>query len=140
MPPIFRQPLKKRETRASRLFVGVLFLFIAIGSSATVPRPDNVPRALGQLIGVAILIGPAIWLIASGLPNTMWLKAAQRRARRRIWYGLAGTGLLVMVGLEFLLAYIGWFIAGVLVAWAYWLGWTWISWIIADKKAVERFR
>jgi hypothetical protein len=124
----------------SRLVVGVLLLFIAIGSSATVPRADNVPRALGQLIGLVILIVPAVWLIASGLPKTMWPEAAQRRTRRRIWYRFAGIGLLLMVGLTFLLAYLGWFIAAVLVIWVYWFGWSWISWIIADKKALERFR
>jgi len=70
----------------------------------------------------------------------MGLDAARRRTRRRIWYRFAGSGLLVMVALAFLLAYLGWFIAAVLVTWVYWFGWTWISWIIADKKTAARFR
>jgi hypothetical protein len=43
-----------------------------------------------------------------------------------------------MVATALLLAYLGLFIAAVVVAWLYWFGWTWIAWLVADRRAVRR--
>ena len=96
--------------------------------------------ALGRLTGILVLVMVAVWLIASGLPKTTGLDKTQRRVRRKIWYVLVGTGLLVMVAAALLLAYLGLFAAAVAVTWLYWFGWTWISWLIADRRAVRRLR
>jgi hypothetical protein len=42
-----------------------------------------------------------------------------------------------MIVLMVLLAWLSLFMASVLVTWLYWFGWTWIAWLIADKKAVR---
>ena len=140
MPSLYPQPPQRRETRVSRLLVGVFFLFIALGTFARTPRTGTLAYELGRFTGALILAAPAIWLITSGLPKMIGLDAAQRRTRRRTWYGLAGAGFIIMMPVSFLLTYFGWFAAGAFVSWAYWLGWMWISWIIADKKIVERSR
>jgi hypothetical protein len=49
-------------------------------------------------------------------------------------------GLLVMTAVFLLLTYFGLLAAAVLMTWAYWFGWLWISWLMADKKAVQRLR
>lgn len=151
-PSLFGKPPRKRETRVARLFGGVFFLFIVIASSrgvlffvaalangAAIPRPESLPRALGQLTAALILAAPAIWLIASGLPKTLGLYAAQRRTRRRIWYRFIAAGFLVMTFLFRLFAFLGWPAAAGLVNLLFWLGWTWASWIYADRRTEQRF-
>jgi hypothetical protein len=81
----------------------------------------------------------AVWLVSSGLPKTMGLSPAQGRVRRRIWYLLAG-GFVAMVALTFLLFYLSFAMAGMVVDLFYWFAWTWFSWLIADKKTARRFR
>ena len=51
---------------------------------------------------------------------------------------LVGFGFLVMAAAAVLRASLSLVGTGVLVTWAYWFGWTWISWIIADKCALQR--
>ena len=78
---------------------------------------------------------PAVWLIVSGLPKTMGLNAVQRPTLRIIWYRYVGIGLLTMAALFFLFSYRGWPVMARLVNLVYWIGWTWVSWIIADNKS-----
>jgi hypothetical protein len=58
-----------------------------------------------------------------------------RKKRWTIWYKLVGVGFVVMAMMVLALAFMSLALAAVLVIWVYWLGWTWISWRIADKQA-----
>ena len=150
-PSLFGKPPRRREARVSRIFGGVLFLFLvvassgvsllfaAIASGVSIPRPENLARTLGQVAGFSILAAPAIWLIASGLPKRLGLYAAQRRTRRRIWYRLIAAGFLVMTFLFRLFAFLGVPAASGLANMLFWFGWTWVSWIYADRRAAQRF-
>ena len=117
----------------------MLLLGGMINSANVKTAPGDVAGALGALTGVVILVALAVWLIASGLPKSIGSEDL-KRLRRRIWYKLAGLGLLVMILLAVGLAAVSQFTAAVLVTWAYWFGWTWISWRIADKKALRQLQ
>jgi hypothetical protein len=137
MTPMLRaQPPQKREARISRLFLGVLLLFV-IGTSFRRPLQGSAGYILGQFIGMLLFAAPAVWLIVSGLPKTLGLNAAQRRERRSNWYRFVGVGLLIMAALFFFFAYLGWPAAAGFVNLVYWIGWTWVSWIFADKKSAR---
>jgi hypothetical protein len=140
--PPTQQSFGRQKTRVWRLVLGgVLLLTISSNSTQTARLPPgDVAGALGAFTGLLLSVALAVWLIRSGLPKTAGLDKIQRRTRRRIWYGLAGMGLLVMIAVSSLLAYFGLFAAAVLVTWVYWFGWLWICWLIADKKAVQRAR
>ena len=47
-----------------------------------------------------------------------------------------GLGFLVMFECALSLAFSGFIVAGVLVTWGYWFGWTSSSWRIADTQAL----
>jgi len=130
----------KRPARVWRIVLGAVLLLGGMINSANVKTaPGDVAGALGALTGVVILVALAVWLIASGLPKSIGSEDL-KRLRRRIWYKLAGLGLLVMILLAVGLAAVSQFTAAVLVTWAYWFGWTWISWRIADKKALRQLQ
>lgn len=127
--------LTRRPARGLRIFFGALLLLLTANSS-TKP-PADPAEALGHLMAVVAIVFAAVWLIASGLPK--WIGDPQfTRMRRRIWYKLAGVGLVVMVFLAVTLMALSQLTAAVLVTWAYWFGWTWIAWRIADQRAKER--
>lgn len=129
----------RRRARAWRLVLGGFVVLIGLFNGSKTPKATELYGALGDLIGLLTLAVLGAWLISSGLPKTIGLNVTQRRIRRRIWYGLAAIGLLSMIVVCVLLAYVGLVVAAVLVTWLYWFGWTWISWLMADKKAVRRF-
>jgi len=130
----------KRPARVWRIALGAVLLLIGIINSAKVKTaPGDLAGALGALTGVVTLVALAVWLIASGLPKSIGSEDL-KRLRRRIWYKLAGLGLLVMILLAVGLAAASQFTAAVLVTWAYWFGWTWISWRIADKRALRQLQ
>jgi hypothetical protein len=139
---------ERRKARPGRLISGALLILWASASQTLHRAPAGVAESLGHLVAALILMVPAIWLIASGLPQTIGLDKAQRRTRRRIWYLLAGGGLPVTVIVVFSLIsadkFVGHFGGGmavVLVLWFfYWYGWIWISWLIADRWAIRRFQ
>lgn len=135
MTQLFAQPPQKREAHGIRIFFGVFILFL-VGTTPLF-RTGPLADVLGRLFGGLTIAGPAVWLIVSGLPKTLGLDAAQRRRRRRIWYQSVGFGFIIMVALVSLLAYIGWNAAARLVAFVFWIGWTWVSWILADTKAIK---
>jgi hypothetical protein len=132
---LFAQPPQKREARMPRLFFGVLILFVLTSIPVIPMRPVSAAYALGRLIGALMFAVPAVWLIVSGLPKTMGLNAVQRPTLRIIWYRYVGIGLLTMAALFFLFSYRGWPVMARLVNLVYWIGWTWVSWIIADNKS-----
>jgi hypothetical protein len=136
MTPLLNQPPQKREARVSRLFLGVLLLYVIASASAIGPVQGSAGYMLGRFIGLALLAAPCVWLIVSGVPKTLGLNVFQRRKRRRIWYWFLGAGLLITVALFSLFAYLGWPAAAGLVNLVFWLIWTWVSWIFADKRAV----
>ena len=132
--------LTKRPARPWRLVLGAFLLLVGMANSANVrTAPGDLAGALGALTGVLMLVVAAVWLIGSGLPKAIGNRNFTR-LRRRIWFKLAGLGLLVMIVLAIGLAALSQFAAGVLVTWMYWFGWTWISWRIADKQAQRRFQ
>jgi len=136
------QSIQKKNANVWKIVGGAFLLLVGVANSsqqAKLPAGD-LAGALGRLTGVLILVGLAAWLIASGLPRSIGLDKIQRRARRRIWYVYAGIGLLIMAVAAVLLAVAGLLVAAVLVTWLYWFGWTWIAWLIADKKASSRFK
>jgi small-conductance mechanosensitive channel len=137
------QPVQEKKARVWKLVLGGFILLVDLVNSsrqAKLAPVGDLAGALGRLTGILVLVMVAVWLIASGLPKTTGLDKTQRRVRRKIWYVLVGTGLLVMVAAALLLAYLGLFAAAVAVTWLYWFGWTWISWLIADRRAVRRLR
>jgi uncharacterized membrane protein len=130
----------KRPARTWRIVLGAVLLLIGLVNSTSAQSTDgDLAAALGQLTGMVLLVAAAAWLIASGLPKSIGDDQLVQ-LRRRIWLRLAGFGLLVMLLLVILLAAASQFIAAVLVTWAYWFGWTWISWRIADGVAVRRLQ
>ena len=132
--------LGKRAARVWRIVLGAVLLLGGMINSANIKTaPGNVAGALGDLTGVVTLVAFAVWLIASGLPKSVGSQDL-KRLRRRIWYKLAGLGLLVMIVLVIGLAATSQFTAAVLVTWAYWFGWTWISWRIADNRALRQLQ
>lgn len=136
------QEFERRHTRVWRLLLGafLLLLVAAGGTQRSELRQRDLAGALGRLTGILLFLVPGVWLIASGLPKTIGLDKRQRRTRRRIWYALAGTGFFVMLATSLLLAYSNFFVGSFLMTCGYWFGWIWISWLMADKKAVQRFR
>jgi hypothetical protein len=102
------------------------------------PRP-SVGATMGHLASVLVFLTVAVWLIASGLPQTLGLDKVQRRVRRRIWYAYVGVGLLVMVAAMLLLGYANLHVGAVLVTWLYWFVWPCIAWLRADRRVIRRF-
>lgn len=131
-------PVVKHGTRAWRISVGAVLLLLAATITARMKPTGDIGGALGHLTFLLILIIPAVWLIASGLPRSVAPNTDLKKVRRRIWYKLAGLGFAVMLVLAIGLAALSWFMAAVLVTWVYWFGWTWIAWLIADKRAVRQ--
>jgi hypothetical protein len=133
--------IQKQKARIWKLVLAGCILLVDLVNSSQQAKPTpkgDLPGALGKLTGIVVLVIVAVWLIASGLPKTTGLDKTQRRVRRKIWYVLVGIGLPVMVATALLLAYLGLFIAAVVVTWLYWFGWTWIAWLVADRRAVRR--
>ena len=129
----------KRPARFWRIVLGAVLLLGGMINSANIQTAPGDLGALGAMTGIVIVVGLAVWLIASGLPKSIGGEDL-RRLRRRIWYKLAGLGLLVMTAVAIGLAAVSQFAAAVLVTWAYWFGWTWISWRIADKRALRQLQ
>ena len=129
----------KRPRRTWRIVLGVMLLLSAMNISASARTAHGMPEVVGNFISVILYLALAVWLIASGLPKTNG-SVDFRRLRRRIWFKLAGIGFLVMIGLVIALWAISQFTASALVTWVYWFGWTWVSWLIADKRALRQFQ
>ncbi len=128
-------PVGRRPARTWRIVLGALLLLSGMANSANSKiAPGDLAGALGALTGTIIVLALAVWLIATGLPKSLGGQDL-KRLRRRIWYKLAGLGLVLMIAATLGLAAASQFTAAVLVTWAYWFGWTWISWLIADRKA-----
>lgn len=138
--PKGRQDIRKKKAVVWKLVLGGFILLVPLANSSQLPKlaPDDLAGALGRLTGVLVMVVLGAWLIASGLPRTIGLDKPQRRVRRNIWYTLVGIGLLVMIAAAALLAYLGLFAVAVLVTWLYWFGWTWIAWLMADRRAIKR--
>jgi hypothetical protein len=72
-----------------------------------------------------------------------WVRAVRKRSldtpfkrfRRRLWNWYIGIGFAGMVLAAMSLAFTGHALSGVFVSWLYWFGWTWISWLIAHRRA-----
>jgi hypothetical protein len=135
------QLIQKKKAQVWKLVLGGFILLIDLVNSsqrAKLAPVGDLAGVLGRLTGISVLVVVAVWLIASGLPKTTGLDKTQRRVRRKIWYILVGIGFLVMLALGVLLAYLGLFTAAVVAMWLYWFGWTWIAWLMADRKAIRR--
>lgn len=132
--------LTRQPTRGWRLVLGAL-LFLSIAATSANPKPSaagDSASALAALFALFVIVGVAVRLIASGLPK--WIGSKEfTRARRRLWFKLAGLGLVAMIVVALALAALSQFVASTLVMWAYWFGWTWISWRIADERTKLRF-
>ena len=125
----------RKPATSWKIALGILVL-LAAAASSTSATTGGTAGALGALAGVAILVVIGARLIASGLPKTLSNDEFKRK-RRTIWYKLMGVGFVVMVVLALALAFTSQALAAILVTWVYWFGWTWISWRIADKRAVR---
>jgi hypothetical protein len=132
------QVIQKKKAQVWRLVLGAFILVVDLLNQAKLAPVQNLAGALGRLTGILIFMTVGVWLIVSGLPKTTGLDKTQRRLRRKNWYILVGIGLLVMVASAVLLAYLGLFVAAVVVTWLYWFGWTWVAWLMADRRAVRR--
>jgi hypothetical protein len=133
--------IERRPARAGRIILGAVLLLVAAVSSTNVKTASgDVAGALGALTLLLVLVLPAVWLIASGLPLTIAANTGLRKARRWIWLRLVGLGFLVMLALAAAFAALSWSGAAVIVTWLYWFGWTWISWLLADRKALRQLQ
>jgi hypothetical protein len=133
-------PVQKRPASAWKIALGIGLLLVAGVNGANVKSvPGDVAGAIGTLTGVLLLVLIGGCLIASGLPRTIGNNDI-KNARHKIWYRLMGLGFLVMLAGAIAFAALSLFIAAVLVTWAYWFGWTWISWRLADKRAVRQLQ
>ncbi len=131
--------IERRPTRAWRITLGTFVLFYSAFISTSLDPATSLAQDLGRLFGLLLLVMLAIWLISSGLPRSLG-GAELARTRRKIWYKLVLIGLLVMITLAGLLVWLSLFTLAVLVSWLYWFGWTWISWLIADQRAVRYYQ
>lgn len=118
-----------------RIALGVLLLAASAGNAAR-PIPPDAAGALGALIGKAVLLFGAIALIVSGVPRTLGTPAFVK-ARRRFWFRYLGVGLVMAVLLSIALSKVGRSETIALIPAAYWFGWTWISWLLADRQAKQ---
>src|SRR5262249_36954827 len=140
MPP---PSVERQPARPGRIIGGIFILLLVGSANSARPRPDpaNVAGALASLTVVLIVVVLATWLIGSGLPRSIAPNTDLKRVRRRIWYKLVGAGLLAMLVIAIALLSVPWdgaAVVAVLVSWLYWFGWTWIAWLIADKRAVRQ--
>lgn len=126
----------RKPATSWKIALGILLLLLAAANS-TRATTGGTAGALGALAGVAILVFIGARLIASGLPKTLG-NDEFKKTRRKIWYKLMGVGFVVMAMVVLALAFTSQASAAVLVTWVYWFGWTWISWRIADKRAVRQ--
>lgn len=133
-----RPALTRRPARAWRIAVGGILL-LAFVLIPYLPSPrGGVPERLGILIGIFLLVVLALWLITTGLPK--WIGSKKfTRARRLAWLVLLGAGLAVATLVDVILSMQLLFGPATLVAGAYWFGWTWISWLMADAETGKRF-
>jgi len=131
--------VERQSTRVWKIVLGAVCLLIAAFNSTNLAPATSLAGQLGRLTGFLTLIFVAIWLIRTGLPRSLGGPELVR-TRRRIWFQLVGIGFLVMITLSTLLAvWLSLFTLAVLVTWLYWFGWTWVSWLIADKRAVRQY-
>lgn len=127
----------KQPARIWRLVAGALLILLAANASTKQPTQPDLASAMGVLSGMLFLIGVGVWLIATGLPRSL-VSTEIRKVRRKIWLQLVGVGFVVMIVAAIGLASQSFFVAGVLVTWAFWFGWTWIAWLMADRMAIRR--
>ena len=116
---------ERRPTRAWRITLGTFVLFYSAFNSTNfyLNPATSQAQALGRLFGLLLLLMLTVWLISSGLPRSLG-GAELARTRRKIWYKLVLIGLLVMITLAGLLAWLSLFTLAVLVSWLYWFGCT----------------
>jgi hypothetical protein len=138
--PMSPATIERRPARTGRIILGVVLILAALNSTNVKTAPGDVAGALGKLTLLLILVVPAVWLIASGLPRAIAPNTGLQTIRRRIWLSLVGLGFLVMLALFAALLALSWVGAAVMVTWVYWFGWTWVSWLLADRKAVRQLQ
>ena len=125
----------RKPATAWKIIAGaVLLLLLAAGNSAR-PLPDDLASSLGSLTGLTTLIAIGIALIASGLPRSIG-NAAFVIQRRRLWLKLMLVGFLVMAIAVFGLLFFQ--LSSVLLIYAYWSVWPWLSWLLADGRTREQ--
>jgi hypothetical protein len=76
----------------------------------------------------------------SGLPRTLHSDPEFTRQRRHAWWLLVGLGFVVMAVLALVLAVASGPTAGAFVVWLYWFVWTWVAWLVADRRTVRSWR
>lgn len=125
---------QRRPARWWLIALGVIVLFIAMVNSTRPATDNSTAAACGRLTGLLILLAISVRLIAAGVPKTLG-DAPFITLRRKAYYKLLGLGFLAMLGAFVALTFSSFIGAAVAVSWVYWFGWTWIAWLIADKKA-----
>jgi len=121
------------------LVVAVLLLLASAQQSAhSSTAPLSLAGALGEITAIVMTAILIVALIVSGIPK--WIGPPDfMRFRRRRYFILLGLGLLLMVAGAVALGFSGYVAAGVLLTWLYWFGWTWIAWLMADRRARVKF-
>lgn len=116
-----------------RIALGILLLLASAGNAAK-PIPSDAASAFGALTGKAVVLFGAVALIASGVPRTLGTPAFVK-ARRRFWLRYLAVGLVVAMLFVIVVSKTGPAAAIAFIPAAYWFGWTWISWLLADRHA-----
>ena len=133
------ETLGRRPATPWKIGVGVLLLLFAAGGSqrAVMAGMAVMAEAIGALIALLVFVFGGVRLIAAGLPKTLGNAEFVKRRYRRWWIYL-GVGFVLMLTATTALEAIGFGISGVLVTWVYWFVWTWLSWLIADRRTRDQ--
>ena len=107
---------------------------VLLGASAamTVGLSDRDP-SLGPVLGVVGFLGGLLLVFILFYVRTR----PSQSLRTRIWNRLVGFGfvaMLVVAGISLIFSLP---VLAIAVSWIYWFGWTWISWLIAGRLAVQ---
>jgi len=136
-------PVKWQPARPGRIVSGVVLFFLVATSNARTgagTEPEDLARALGALTAHLAFVGAGAWLFATGLPRSIAPGTQLKRKRRNLWLGFAGAGcglMVVLVGAFLALSLV---VPAVVTTWVYWFLWTWIAWLIADRRAVQELQ
>lgn len=128
--------MKKPNWRRLKIFLQLLILgWLALLGIGLLPGPvwGASDYACGRLCGFLwTLWTPFAWVIAVRKTS---VDTPFKQLRRKLWSWYIGIGFGIMILASFPLVLTGNITASIIVSWLYWFGWTWISWLIAHRRA-----
>jgi hypothetical protein len=133
--------LTKRPPRLWRLALGILILLLAAVNSVRRDPPTSMAGALGAVTDVLISFTLSFWLISTGIGKAIGDRNFTR-SRRIIWFRFLAFGFLVLLAIaaSSVTLEVPPVEVTTVCVFAYWFGWTWIAWILAERSAVGRSR